>query len=117
MVLAAVDDLLFGSKIRVAAGQAGVEVVFARTPEEILQRVRELRPDLVVFDLNSRQTDPLGTIAALRADPSVGTTRTIGFVSHVQGDLAEAARQAGVHQVLARSAFASRLPDLLAGGR
>ncbi len=115
MVLAAVDDLLFGSKIRVAAGQAGVEVMFARTPEEILQRVRELKPALVIFDLNSRPTDPLATIAALRADPSVADTPTIGFASHVQGDVIEAAREAGVDRVLARSAFASQLPELLAG--
>ncbi len=115
MVLAAVDDLLFGSKIRVAAGQTGVEVMFARTPDEILRRARELKPALVIFDLNSRQTDPLATIAALKADPSLAGTRTIGFVSHVQGDVVDAAREAGVDQVLARSAFASQLPELISG--
>ena len=38
MVLAAVDDLLFSSKIRATAKQAGVDVTFARSPQEILDQ-------------------------------------------------------------------------------
>jgi hypothetical protein len=35
-------------------------------------------------------------------------------VSHVRGDLIDAARAAGIDQVLARSAFVTKLPDLIA---
>ena len=38
MILVAVDDLLFTSKIHAAATQRGVDVVFARSPENVLQR-------------------------------------------------------------------------------
>ncbi len=113
MIVAAVDDLLFSSKIRTTAKQAGVELVFARTPPEILEQTRTLRPSLVIFDLNSAKTNPLATIASLKADPELSSVPTLGFVSHVHTDLIAAARDAGIDEVMARSAFASRLAEIL----
>lgn len=117
MILAAVDDLLFTSKIHAAATQRGVDVVFARSPEDVLEQARALRPALAIFDLNSQRLQPLSTIAGLKADASLARIRTIGFVSHVQVALIEAARSAGVDEVMARSAFAAKLGDLLANAR
>jgi DNA-binding NarL/FixJ family response regulator len=113
MIVAAVDDLLFSSKIRTTAKQAGVELTFARTPPEILDRARALRPALLIFDLNSAKASPIETIAALKADPELSSIRTLGFVSHVHTGLIDAARGAGIDQVLARSAFAANLADIL----
>ena len=113
MVLVAVDDLLFSSKIRATAKQAGVELTFARSPEDILGQARTLKPALAIFDLNSGKTDPINTIAALKADPELAGVRTIGFASHVHTDLIAAARKAGADQVLPRSAFAGNLADIL----
>ena len=113
MVLVAVDDLLFSSKIRATAKQAGVELTFARSQAEILEQARTTSPELVIFDLNSGKTDPIATIAALKADPALASIRTIGFASHVHTDLIAAARQAGADEVLPRSAFAGTLPNIL----
>src|SRR6185295_11192232 len=106
MILAAVDDLLFSSKIRTTAKQAGVDLVFARTPAEILAQSRARKPDLVIFDLNSAKAEPIATIAAMKHDPELAALRTLGFVSHVHTGLIEAARAAGIDEVMARSAFA-----------
>ena len=114
MILAAVDDLLFSSKIRTVGKQVGAELVFARTPSEILEKARAARPSLVVFDLNSAKTDPVATIAALKSDPELSGIRVLGFASHVHAELIAAAQQAGADQVLPRSAFAARLPEILA---
>ena len=113
MVLVAVDDLLFSSKIRATAKQAGVELTFARSPEEILQQARAARPALVIFDLNSGKTDPVATIAALKADPALTSIRTLGFASHVHTALIAAAKEAGADQVVPRSAFAGSLAEIL----
>ena len=113
MILAAVDDLLFSSKIRTTAKQSGVELLFARTPSEILEQTRALRPSLVIFDLNSAKADPVHTIATLKQDPELASIRTLGFVSHVHTDLIDEARRAGLDDVMARSAFASRLAEIL----
>jgi len=113
MILAAVDDLLFSSKIRTTAKQAGVELAFARTPTDILEQSRTLRPSLVIFDLNSAKVSPIDTISEMKRDATLSGIRTIGFVSHVHTGLIDAARAAGVDEVMARSAFAARLPEIL----
>jgi len=48
-----------------------------------------------------------------------GATRdvkTVGFLSHVQKDLAVAAKEAGCDRVMARSAFTRDLPKVLDEG-
>jgi PleD family two-component response regulator len=113
MVLIAVDDLLFSSKIRATAKQVGVELAFARTPSDILQQARALKPSLVIFDINSDKADPINTVAALKADPELKGIPTTGFVSHVNTALIMAARHAGMDEVMARSAFVANLPQIL----
>lgn len=115
MILVAVDDMLFSSKIRTTAKHAGVEVLFARTPGEIVDRARALKPSLVIFDLNSTKAEPITTVATLKADSELRSIPTLGFVSHVHTDVIDAARHAGVDTVMARSAFAGNLAEILLG--
>jgi CheY-like chemotaxis protein len=113
MILVAVDDLLFSSKIRATGKQVGAELTFARTPPEILEHARTGQPSMLIIDLNSAKADPIETIAALKRDPATSSIRTIGFVSHVHTALIAAARQAGADEVMARSAFAGNLAEIL----
>ena len=113
MILIAVDDLLFSSKIRATAKQVGVDLTFARTPSDIISQARTLKPSLVIFDINSTKADPINTVAALKADPELQAIPTTGFVSHVDSALILAARNAGMDEVMARSAFVANLPQIL----
>ena len=117
MVLCVVDDLLFSVKISTAAKALGVDIYFERAADSVLPRIREKRPDLVIFDLNSSKLRPLDAIAEIKTDPALKEVRTLGFVSHVQTATIDAARQAGVDQVLARSAFVERLGEILTSNR
>jgi PleD family two-component response regulator len=116
MILAVLDDLLFTSKIRATCAQLGVSVSFARSHEAALTRLRDPLPTLVVLDLNNPRTKPLAIVEAMQADPSLRAVPTLGFVSHVQTDLIDAARKAGVTHTVARSAFVEHLPELLMRG-
>ena len=116
MILCAVDDLMFSVKISSAAKALNASVVFERTPDAVLARVRSERPALVIFDLNSSRLAPLETIRAIKADDALRSTRTLGYVSHVQSDVVAAARAAGCEEVLARSAFSERLATILTRG-
>ena len=109
MIVAVLDDLMFSSKIKTAAQQLGVRVVFARSLESALAEIRKAPPSLVVLDLNNPRTDPLGIVAAMKEDAALASIPTVGFASHVQTDVINAARQAGVGEVLARSAFTQQL--------
>jgi CheY-like chemotaxis protein len=113
MIVCVLDDLLFSVKISTAAKTLGADVYFERTPGMAAARIRDKQPSLVIFDLNSAKLNPLGVIAELKADPATRGIKTLGFVSHVQTDTIDAARQAGIDEVLARSAFAERLGEIL----
>jgi CheY-like chemotaxis protein len=104
---------MFTSKIKTAAGQLGVQVAFARSSAAALDAMRQNAPALVILDLNNPRTDPLGTVAAMKADAARQNVPTIGFASHVQTDVIAAARSAGVDEVLARSAFTMKLAEIL----
>jgi len=116
MILAVLDDLMFTSKIKTTATPLGLAVVFARSSAAALAEMRKARPALVICELNNPRTYPLGTVRAMKSDATLASIPTLGFVSHVQTDLIDAARQAGVGEVLARSAFAGGLAELLVSG-
>ena len=117
MVLALVDDLMFRSKIKSSAARLGVTVTFAGSRDAALASMRAEPPALVILDLNNPRTDPIGTVAAMKHDATLSSIRTIGFVSHVDAETIDAARAAGIDEVLARSAFTTALPDLLSDRR
>jgi len=113
MILALVDDLLFGSKISGAARQAGVPLKTARSLDAALEAARIATPSLVLLDLDAARLSPLALVAAFKADPVLSQVRLVAFVSHVHADLIGQARAAGVDQVLARSGFVAALPEIV----
>jgi CheY-like chemotaxis protein len=113
MIVCVLDDLLFSIKISTAAKSLGAEVYFERTPGKAVDRIREKQPSLVIFDLNSAKLQPLAAIAALKSDPETRRIKTLGFVSHVHTETIDAAKRAGIDEVLARSAFVDRLGEIL----
>jgi hypothetical protein len=101
-VAAYVPNLMDRSKVAAAAQALGVAVSFASSVDAL-----DRTATLTLVDLGRA-----GVIDALATTAG----RSIGFASHVDRDLLLRARAAGCDQVLARSAFFSRLPALLAGG-
>jgi PleD family two-component response regulator len=108
-VLAAVEDLLFRSKISETASSLGIEAVFPRNPRRLLEAIHESPPDLIILDLNSARFEPLALLQNIKSEEATRDVSTVGFLSHVQKDLAVAAREAGCDRVVARSAFTKDL--------
>ena len=115
MIVCAIDDLIFSIKISTAAKSLKADVYFERSGDKLLETIREKRPALVIFDLNSARLRPLDTIMALKGDPELSATKTLGYVSHVDTATIDAARAAGIDQVMARSTFVAQLGDILTG--
>ena len=113
MIIAVLDDLMFSSKIKTTAKQLGIDVMFARSADAALAEMRKTSPSLVILDLNNARTDPLGIVAQMKQDAALASIPTVGYASHVQVDVINAAREAGVGEVLARSAFTQNLPQIL----
>lgn len=114
-VLAAVEDLLFRSKISSTADSLGVEAAFPRNGKKLLEAAREAPPDLLVLDLASDRYDPMALLEALKSDERTRNVPVVGYLPHVRGDLAVAARERGCDRVLARSAFVENLEGIIGG--
>ena len=113
MILAVLDDLMFTSKIKTTANGLGAAVTFARSADAALAEMRKSPPSLVIFDLNNARINPLAIVASMKQDRALASVPTIGFVSHVDSATIAAARDAGVGEILARSAFATQLAEIL----
>jgi PleD family two-component response regulator len=114
MILVVADDLLFRSKISTAAKAAGVTVRAATTPDAAVERALADKPSLVLIDLDGSRPEPFEVLRRFAEDTELSSLRTLGFVSHVHADLVGRARALGIHQVMARGAFAAELPQILA---
>jgi CheY-like chemotaxis protein len=114
MVFAIVDDLIFMSKIRSSASRIGVSIVTPRSAADAIDDMRKQPPALVILDLNNRRADALGTFAAMKAEPTLEHVPVVAFAGHTQIDLLDAARRAGVRDVLTRGALNELLPEILA---
>jgi DNA-binding NarL/FixJ family response regulator len=109
-VVAYMDDLFFQMKLAETAKHLHVEVKVAASPDALLQLMDPL-PKLVIVDLNARNS-PLQAVQQLREQQP--QLPVIGFLSHVQADLAAQAKAAGFQQVMPRSQFTMHLPQILA---
>ena len=112
-VIAAVDDLIFASKIKATAEIVGAEVRFAKSLATVLTQAKERLPDCVLVDLHGVKCEPFALARAFKTTASLKQVRLIGFFSHVQTSLLHEAQAAGYDQVLPRSAFTKKLPELL----
>ena len=111
--IALVTDLIFSTKITSTGKAVGNPLLVARTLDKLREHLDAAgaAPVTLLVDLNSANVDPLAAITLAKAHPAA--PRVIAFLSHVQVDLAAAARTAGADQVMARSAFSAQLPALL----
>ncbi len=112
-VLAVVDDLFFATKIETVARQVDAMVAFARDEDQLTLLIENEIPGLIIIDLNCRSLVPIEAIRRLKSDVRLAAVPVIGFFSHVQVELERAAREAGCDRILARSAFSSKLPEIL----
>jgi DNA-binding NarL/FixJ family response regulator len=111
MILVAVRDLVFRSKIHAAAERLGVAVRFAPRGTPLEEAAREAAGGTLLADLS----EP-GAIDGVREAKRGGRLRVIGYLGHLQEDLKRQALEAGVDEVLTRGQLVGRLEEILQAG-
>ncbi len=107
-VLAVVSDVFFAVKLADAAKRSGLALEFVKDADQVLEKAAA-KPSLIVFDLNFDAVNPVHLIEKLKSNAETKGVNLIGFLSHVQGELKQAAQEAGCDMVMARSAFSTNL--------
>ena len=110
-VVLAVRDLVFRSKILAAAERLGADVRLPPRGTPLADAARAHGPATLIVDLG----EP-GVLDQVPAAKQAGATRVVGFLGHLQSDLMEASRGAGVDEVLTRGQFVQRLDEILRAG-
>jgi hypothetical protein len=107
-ILVAVRDLAFRSKIQAAADRLQVQLRLRPRGSPLSDAARELGGGTIIADLG----EP-GILEEIRAAKEVARVRVVGFLGHLQVDLARAAEEAGVDEVLSRGQLVQRMDDVL----
>ncbi len=112
-VVAVVDDLFFVSKLQETARLVGAPLAIVRAVAFHLDNLRQQKPALIIFDLNTTSGNAAELIRQLKSDAELKEIPVMAFFSHVQVELQRAAQEAGCDKILPRSQFTATLPQLL----
>jgi hypothetical protein len=111
LLLVVTSDLMARERVRSSASQSAMDVRYA-APGSVVETLRATAPDVLVIDLDAGGPPILGEVEAASAEGLL-PERVLGYFSHVDTALGEAAERAGVKAVR-RGRFWSSLPELLA---
>lgn len=113
--VAILDDMFFASKIREAAGSAGLDIQFMKGAEWVAGAALSGTPSLVIVDLANKKINALELIGILKGLDNLKGVRVLGYLPHVEKGLMKDALDAGYDIVLPRSRFSHELIEILAG--
>ena len=102
----ALQDLFFNAKIVGTAKHTGAEIVAADSYNDLIEKIDDKKPDLVIVDLNGFMTP-----AHVSAIKSKGV-HVVGYLSHIQTDLKN--RFKGTCDIMTNFELSEKLPQLLA---
>lgn len=112
-LLLVADDLFFSSRVESAAKALGAKLTKVRKLEELRGTVERTPPDLVIMDLASKTIDAQRAFAEIRSLAGGEGIFCVGYLPHVERELAEGFRERGVDLVIARSKFSREMRDII----
>jgi DNA-binding NarL/FixJ family response regulator len=107
VLVIAVSDLMFQSRIRAAAAAVGADWQIADDAPAVMAALEAA--DAVIIDLHDRAFEAMEALAAARA----AGARVLAFGRHTEPALLRSAREAGAEIVVPRSQLVQELPLLI----
>lgn len=81
-ILGLVPDLFFSTKIRDTATYLGHTATISRTPDDLLNKARELSPDLLIVDLTAEDVNLDEPLRKLRQETDTSRVPLLAFTTH-----------------------------------
>lgn len=107
------DDMFFSSKIEGAIKHLAIVMIKVKNHEEFRDKIEGKRVDLVIIDLASRRIDTEDVFTKLKSFPEHQETFCIGYLPHVERELASKFREKGVDLVIPRSKFSREMSKII----
>ncbi|MFQ5499560.1 MAG: hypothetical protein ACE5FH_07800 [Candidatus Zixiibacteriota bacterium] len=112
-VIIAANNMIFTSKIMTVLDRMDAEGIKAIRSQEIFTKAQDIKPDLIIIDLNLNGIEAPALINKLRSYGATCKIPIICYSPHILKDLMKAADRAGATEVLANSKMTSRMPSIL----
>jgi DNA-binding NarL/FixJ family response regulator len=112
-VIIAVNNMIFTSKIMTVLDSKEAEGIKAIRSDDIFTKAQELKPDLIIIDLNLNGIEAPSLINKLR---SYGATKKIPIVCYspqVMADQMKSAMVAGATEVLTNSKMTKKMNSVV----
>lgn len=113
LILVAVNDLFFYTKIRDALKPMGVTIERARSQEEVPAKAASMVPAAVIINMNDEALDAFKALEAVKADPLTKQIPILAFVNHEEVDTWRCAKELGVSKIVSRNEFSARTGALV----
>jgi DNA-binding NarL/FixJ family response regulator len=115
IVIVAVDDMFFASKIKAAAAHLNIIVRFTKNVASAHDAAHSRNVSLFIADLQSQTLDVYSMAEELKTFSEFANTRFLGFYSHVNTEVPKRALASGFDKAIPRSAFSRNLEEILIG--
>ena len=107
------DDMFFSSKIESATKHLGIVMIKVKNHDEFRDKIEGKTVDLVIVDLASKRIDAKDIFIKLKSFPEHQETFCIGYLPHVERELASKFREKGVDLVIPRSKFSREMSEII----
>ena len=107
------DDMFFSSKIENTAKNLDIATVKIKNREELQDKIEGKSIDLVILDLASRKIDAEEVFTELRNSTEHKKVFCIGYLPHVERELASKFREKGMDLVIPRSKFSREMSAII----
>ena len=112
-VIIAVNNMIFTSKIMGILDRMDVEGIKAIRSDDIFSKAYDLRPELIIIDLNLNGIEAPSLINKLRSYAATKQIPIVCYSPHILADQMKAALTAGANEVYPNSKMTSRMSRIL----
>ena len=107
------DDMFFSSKVENTAKHLDIAIVKVKNREELQEKIEGKIIDLMIIDLASRKIDAEEVFTELKNSTEHKKVFCIGYLPHVEQELADKFRENGVDLVIPRSRFSREMGAII----
>lgn len=113
LVLVAVTDIFFYSKIRDVLIRLGLKAERARSQQEITDKAERLHPQALVLNMNDDRMNAMDALKALKGKEETQTLPILAFANHEEVTTFRQAQELGITKIVSRNEFSARTGDLV----
>ncbi|MFQ6009133.1 MAG: hypothetical protein ACE5K8_09315 [Candidatus Zixiibacteriota bacterium] len=112
-VIIAANNMVFTSKIMTVLDAMEAEGIKAIRSDDIFNKAQQLKPNLIIIDLNLNGIEAPALINKLRSYGATSKIPIVCYSPNVLKDLMKAAQTAGATEVIPNSKMNSRMSQIL----